>query len=145
MLYVSQHQFFRKKAQKLGKSEKSSQFFRGEKVWNELLSKYMIYVPNVRWIHALKLFSEANGKFDRWKIQKLPKKTQKKKIQNSEKIDMQKSKRKVCIKFHDPRAIGCWDMTAEKFDGWNFFSWGGSQFLVGVLKCINTRSNRKCI
>ena len=85
MLYVSQHQFFRKKAQKLGKSEKSSQFFGGEKVWNELLSKYMIYVPNVRWIHALKLFSEANGKFDGWKIQKWPKNPKKKEIQNSEK------------------------------------------------------------
>ena len=77
--------FFCKKVQKLGKSEKSSQFFRGKKVWNELLSKYMIYVPNVRWIHALKLFLEANGKFDGWKIQKWPKNPKKKEIQNSEK------------------------------------------------------------
>ena len=30
---------------------------------------------------------------------------------------MQNSKKKVCIKFHDPRAIGCRDMTAEKLDG----------------------------
>ena len=37
----------------------------GKKVWNELLSKYMIYAPKFRQIHALKLVLEANGKFDR--------------------------------------------------------------------------------
>ena len=41
----------------------------------------------------------------------------KRKFKIPKKIDMQKSKRKMCITFHDPRAIGCRDMTAKKFDG----------------------------
>ena len=42
----------------------------------------------------------------------------KRKFKIPKKIVMQNAKRKVWIKFHDPRVIGCRDMTAEKFDGW---------------------------
>ena len=49
---------------KLGKWQKNLNFGE-EKVWNELLCKYIIYAPNVKTIYALKLVLETNGKFDR--------------------------------------------------------------------------------
>ena len=56
------------------KLSKKPQFFLGKKVWNELLSKYMIYAPKFTQIHVLKLVLEANGKFDWYKIGKMAKK-----------------------------------------------------------------------
>ena len=58
---------------KLGKA-KNHRFGGGGKYWNKLLSKYMIYAPNVRQSHALKLVLEANGKHDWYKIVKNGKK-----------------------------------------------------------------------
>ena len=47
---------------KLEKITKKATLFWGKKVSNELLSKYVVYAPNVKQIHALKLVLEANGK-----------------------------------------------------------------------------------
>ena len=58
---------------KLGKWQKNLNCGE-EKVWNELLCKYVIYAPNVKQIHAFKLVLEANGKYDWQKIGKLAKK-----------------------------------------------------------------------
>jgi len=67
---------------KLENWQKSLNFW-GGKVWNELLSKYMIYAPNDRQINALKLILDINGKFDGYKIRKMAKKQKKMEIQKS--------------------------------------------------------------
>ena len=48
---------------KLEKWQKRLNFW-GKKVWHELLSKYVIYAPNVECMYVLKLVLEINGKFD---------------------------------------------------------------------------------
>ena len=47
---------------KLEKMAKKATLFGGKKFSNELLTKYVIYAPNVKQIHVLKLVLEANGK-----------------------------------------------------------------------------------
>ena len=100
------------------KLEKAS-IFRGGKVWNELLSKYMIYAPNDRQINALKLILDINGKFDGYKIRKMAKKQKKNgnsKIQKIRPID--NVIRKQYTKFHDSRTFGCWDVMYLSFYEW---------------------------
>ena len=103
---------------KLENWQKSLNFW-GGKVWNELLSKYMIYAPNDRQINALKLILDINGKFDGYKIRKMAKKQKKNgnsKIQKIRPID--NVIRKQYTKFHDSRTFGCWDVMYLSFYEW---------------------------
>ena len=57
----------------------------------------------------------SNDKFGMRKIKKGQKNQKKRKFKILKKIVMQNVIRKVCTNFHDPRTIGCGDMTAERY------------------------------
>ena len=115
---------------KLENWQKSLNFW-GGKVWNELLSKYMIYAPNERQINALKLILEINGKFDRYKIGKMAKKQKKNGNSKIQKIRPTDNViRKQYTKFHESRTFGCWDVMYLSFY---------EQFLGNTQKMKNSK------
>ena len=62
----------------------------------------------------LKKNMTKSQKFDALKSENGHKTQKKRKFKILKKIVMQNVIRKVCTNFHDPRTIGCRDMTAEK-------------------------------